>query len=67
MRYSYSNGGACNCSFCNTIIRENKIDMMGFQLHLMCAENVANVLGKVRSFNEWKKHHPREQSSELVA
>jgi hypothetical protein len=67
MRNLYASGGACNCSFCNRIIRENKIDVMGFQLHLLCAENVVNVLGKVRSFNEWKKHHPRERSFELLA
>jgi len=39
---------------------------MGFRLHLLCADNVANVLGKVKAFNRWKKSHPQLQPFELT-
>jgi hypothetical protein len=40
---------------------------MGFRLHSLCADNIAQVLGKVQAFNQWKKSHPQGQSSELTA
>jgi hypothetical protein len=40
---------------------------MGFRLHLVCADNVASVLGKVKAFNEWKRTHPQVQPFELTA
>lgn len=55
------------CSFCNKSLRSDRIDVMGFRLHVLCADNVANVLGKVKAFNQWKKSHPRMQAVELTA
>ena len=40
---------------------------MGFRLHLLCADDVANVLGKVKAFNLWKRAHPQEHPLELTA
>jgi hypothetical protein len=40
---------------------------LGFRFHLLCADNVADVLGKVKAFNEWKKSHPQAQTFELTA
>jgi hypothetical protein len=40
---------------------------MGFHFHLLCADNVASVLGKVKAFNQWKKTHPQVTTFELTA
>jgi hypothetical protein len=40
---------------------------MGFRFHLLCADNVASVLGKVKAFNQWKKTHPQAKTFELTA
>jgi hypothetical protein len=40
---------------------------MGLRFHLVCADNVANVLGKVKVFNQWKRDHPQAQAFELTA
>lgn len=63
----YAESSTCSCSFCNKVIRNDRIDVMGFMLHRPCAEGMADVLGKVGSFNAWKKAHPKGASAELVA
>jgi len=65
MRHASAKHGV-SCSFCNKSLRKDRIDVMGFRLHLLCADNVANVLGKVKAFNLWKKAHPQGQSSRIT-
>jgi hypothetical protein len=55
------------CSFCTKSLRKDRIEVMGFRLHLVCADNVATVLGKVKAFNQWKMAHPQSRSFELTA
>ena len=55
------------CSFCNKSLRSDRIDVMGFHFHLLCANNVASVLGKVKAFNRWKRAHPQVTTFELTA
>jgi len=39
---------------------------MGFRFHLLCANNLASVLAKVKAFNQWKKAHPQGKTFELT-
>jgi len=55
------------CSFCEKIIEGESTEVLAYQFHRQCADQVAEVLGKIRSFNQWKKDHPKWQTSELVA
>jgi hypothetical protein len=65
---SVSAKSGVSCSFCNKeVVRADRIDLMGFRLHLVCANNVATVLGKVKAFNQWKRAHPQAQALELTA
>jgi hypothetical protein len=65
---SVSVKSGASCSFCNKdVVESDRIDLMGFRLHLVCADNVALVLGKVKAFNQWKKAHPQAQALELTA
>ena len=57
-----------SCSFCNkNLMSADRIDLMGFRLHVVCADNVATVLGKVKAFNQWKRTHSQTQQLELTA
>jgi hypothetical protein len=55
------------CSYCSKNLRKDRVDVMGFRLHRVCADNIANVLGKVKTFNQWKRTHPQLNSLELTA
>jgi hypothetical protein len=59
--------GVVSCSFCDKSISADKIEIMEFRFHRICADNVAEALRKTMAFNDWKKAHPRWQSSELAA
>jgi len=65
MRHSPVRKGLA-CSFCNKSLRTDRIDVMGFRFHSLCADNVANVMGRVKAFNKWKKAHPQVQTFELT-
>jgi hypothetical protein len=56
-----------HCSFCNKSLRSDRVDVMGFHFHLLCANNVASVLGKVKAFNQLRKAHPQVTNFELTA
>jgi hypothetical protein len=66
MRHARGKTGV-SCSYCNKSLRRDRIDVMGFRFHLLCANNVASVLGKVKAFNQWKRAHPQEKTFELTA
>jgi hypothetical protein len=66
MRHPSVKSGA-SCSFCNKRLLSDRIDVMGFRFHPLCADNVANVLGKVKAFNQWKLTHPKAHTFELTA
>ena len=55
------------CSFCNKKITSDRLEILGFRFHRACADDVAEVLGKVKTFSKWIDIHPRLQSSELGA
>jgi hypothetical protein len=63
----HSGRGLLSCSYCNKNLRKDRVDVMGFRLHRVCADNIANVLDKVRAFNEWKRTHPPVRPFELTA
>jgi hypothetical protein len=66
--FTVSGKAGVSCSFCNKkVIRADRIDVMGFRFHSLCADNVATVLGKVKAFNAWKRTHPQAQNVELTA
>jgi hypothetical protein len=64
MRHPSGKSGV-SCSFCENVVLRDGTEIMGFRLHLACADNVAAVLGKVEAFNQWKKAHA--QALELTA
>jgi hypothetical protein len=62
MRKSAGEARSSKCSFCDKSISGNGTKVMDFHFHRACAENVADVLGKVREFNSWKVVHASEKS-----
>jgi hypothetical protein len=63
---SHSQRRGVLCSFCHKSLRNDRIDVMGFRLHILCANDVASVLDKVRAFNLWKRAHGHGKPFELT-